>query len=157
MVLAETYELLFRHMEENWLHARQAEEKRAMIATVNLLIASVMNGIVVFTGLSHKTLPLALWMIVLGIYGIATSVKLYERSQFHISRARKLRARLDELCPDAQVEHLQRIAEDEHKLRHPVVMNVRLNNIWVGLHILIAASGILYTIIGLIGSERYLR
>ncbi len=150
--MVETYELLFRMMEENWLHARQAENKRAMIATVNLLVASAMNGIVAFTGLSQKILPLTLWMIVLGIYGIATSVKLYERSQFHILRARKLRTRLDELCPQAQVEELRRKAEDEHKAHYAFTMNVRLNTIWIGLHILIEVLGILYTIISLLKS-----
>ena len=150
MILAETYELLFRIMEENWLHARQAEEKRAMIAAVNLLLASVMQGAFVFAGFSQKTLPLTLWMIVLGGYGIASTFKLYERSQFHILRARKLRARLDELCPDAQVEQLQRGAENEHKVHYAFMMNVRLNTIWVVLHMIIMALGILYSIICLV-------
>lgn len=81
----ETYELLFRTMEENWLHARQAEDKRAMIATVNLIIVSAINGIIAFTGLNQRLIPLTIWMIVIGVYGIVSSLKLYERSQFQSS------------------------------------------------------------------------
>ncbi len=143
----ETYELLFRTMEENWLHARQAEDKRAMIATVNLIIVSAINGIIAFTGLNQRLIPLTIWMIVIGVYGIVSSLKLYERSQFHILRARKLRARLDELCPDAHEEQLQRDAEKEHKLRYGRMIGVRLNNVWLGLHAFIIVLGGVYTIL----------
>jgi hypothetical protein len=152
MFVEETYELLFRMLEENWLHARQAEDKRAVIAIINLVIVSALQGIVAFTGLSPKTLFLSIWIIILGVYGIVASAKLYERSQFHILRARKLRTHLDELCPDARIEHFLHIAEDEHKVHYTTMMNVRLNAIWIGLHALITATGTLYTIISLIRS-----
>lgn len=147
--MSEMHEFLSRNMEENWLLARQAEDRRATIAMVNLILASAAQGIFAFIGLNLKTLPLALWLIVLGIYGIAASMKLYERSQFHILRARKLRSRLDEFYPDAQVENLYRAAEKEQQMRYPVMMHVRLNNLWIGLHVLIAIAGIAYTVIDL--------
>lgn len=143
-------EFLFRVMEENWLLARQAEDKRAIIATVNLLAASVANAVFLFTGFSLKVLPLTFWMVMMGIYGIATSHKLYERSQYHFLRARKLRARLDGLYPEAQVEQLLKHAESEHKTHYTFMMKVRLNNIWILLHAVIAVLGLLYTIMSLV-------
>jgi hypothetical protein len=88
-------------------------------------------------------------MVVLGVYGITTSRKLYERSQYHFLRARKLRVHLDEIFPNAQVEQLLKQAESEHKIHYAFLMNVRLNNIWILLHIAIAISGLLYTFISL--------
>ena len=146
----DTHEFLLRSIEENWIHARQSEDKRATIAIVILIVASFIQVVLTQVGLNKNALPLTLWLILLGVYGIATSAKLYERSQFHIRRARKLRARLDELCPDAQVELLQKMAEDEHKVHYPRLMNVRLNNIWLGLYTLIAVLGVVYTIISLV-------
>ena len=93
----------------------------------------------VVSNFGSQTLPLALWMLGIGIYGIVATLKLYERSQFHILRARKLRARLDILCPDAQEEELQHLAEKEHQRRYPLLMHIRLNTIWIGLHSLILA------------------
>lgn len=150
VTLADPHEFLFRVMEENWLLARQAEDKRALIAMVNLLAASGANVVFVFTGFGLKVLPLTFWMIILGIYGIATSSKLYERSQYHFLRARKLRARLDDLYPDAQVEQLLKHAESEHKIHYAFMMKVRLNNIWRLLHALIAVSGFIYTVMSLL-------
>jgi hypothetical protein len=142
-----TNEFLLRSMIENWIHARQSEDKRATIANVILVVASAIQGMLVLVGLDKKALPLTITLIILGIYGALTSAKLYERSQFHILRARKLRDRLDELCPEAQVQLLQKVAEDEHKTHYPVLMNVRLNTIWLGLHTVVAILGVVYTII----------
>jgi hypothetical protein len=137
-------------MEENWLLARQAEDKRAIIALVNLLVASAANAVFLFTGFNLKVLPLTIWMVVLGLYGIATSKKLYERSQYHFLRARKLRAHLDSLFPEAKVEQLLKEAESEHKTHYAFMMKVRLNNIWILLHTIITALGLLYTYISLL-------
>ncbi|MBV9689136.1 MAG: hypothetical protein JO202_05425 [Ktedonobacteraceae bacterium] len=71
----------------------------------------------------------------------------YERSQFRIRRARRLRARLDELLPDAQVQPLQSIAEEEHNAHYPVLSQVRLNTIWLGVHLLVVILGVVDTII----------
>ena len=138
---------LLRVLEENWILARQAEDKRAMIAHVNIAAATVANEILVLVGFKKNALPLTILLMILGIYGIIATAKLYERSQYHIQRARKLRARLDELYPDTQVEMLQKSAENEHKILYPRLVNVRLNTIWLSLHTLIAILGIIYTII----------
>src|SRR6266536_2491942 len=99
---------LLRVLEENWIHARQSEDKRATIANVVLIITTALQITFTFVGLSRNALPLTLFQAFLGIYALLGTTKLYERSQFHILRARKLRARLDELYPDAQVEQLQK-------------------------------------------------
>jgi hypothetical protein len=136
-------------MEENRLLDRHAEDKRATIATVNLLVVSALHGVFVFTGFSQRVLPLTVWMVILGIYGIVSSLKLYERSQYHMLRARKFRSRLHDLYPGAQVESLLHLVEEEHKVRYPFLKKVRLNTIWVGLHSVIVALGILYTVLSL--------
>jgi|SRR5581483_1010324 len=141
------YQFLLHLMEENRLLDRKAEDKRATIATVNLIVASALHGVFVFTGFSQRVLPLTIWMVILGTYGIASSLKLYERSQYHILRARKFRTRLHELCPDAQVEALLYLAEDEHKVRNPFLKKIRLNTIWIALHNVITVLGIIYTAI----------
>lgn len=147
--MTDTNKFLLRSLEENWIHARQSENKRATLANVAIVVVAAIHIALTQTGFNTKALPLTILLIFLGIYGIMANVKLYERQQFHTLRARKLRARLDELCPHAHVQQLQIIAEDEHKIKNAKLMNFRLNNIWLGLHALIATAGIIYTIISL--------
>jgi hypothetical protein len=135
---------LIHNMKENWRLSREAEEKRSMLATTNLVLATALQITIVFTGFHLQILPLACWLIFIGIYGIVAGLKLYERSQFHILRARKLRARLDRLYPDAQLEQVFQEAEKEQKRTYPLLIRIRLNAIWTLLHSLIALLGIIY-------------
>lgn len=147
--MTETIAFLQQALEENWIHARQAEEKRAMLANVVLALASATLIALAFIGLGRKALLLTFLLLLLGVYGIVTTMKLYERSQYHIRRARKLRARLDELCPDALVEQTQKAAENEHQADYPWLMHIRLNSIWLGLYGTLILFGVILSILSL--------
>jgi hypothetical protein len=142
----DTTTILMRLMEENWLHARQSEEKRATLAIAILVITSTSQITLVFTGFSIRVLPLTLFLSLLGIYALVFCLKLYERQIFHTSRARKLRARLNDLYPEAEAEQLLKAAEAEHSARHPFA-HVRLHHIWLCLHALIVVIGLVETVL----------
>ena len=133
--------VLIRLMEENWIHTRQSEEKRAIVAIAVLVIASATQITLAFTGFSRMVLPLTIFLFLLGLYGIIFCLKLYERQVFHTLRARKLRSRLDELDPEAGIETLLATAESEHNAAH-LFANVRLHHIWLWLHTLISLLGL---------------
>jgi hypothetical protein len=138
---------LLRAMEENQIHARQAEDKRAVLANIVLVLAFAAIGALTFTGLARRALPLTLLLVFLGIYGAITTTKLYERSQYHILRARKLRARLDELFPDAQVELLQKAAENEHQTCYRLFARLRLNTIWTAMYLVLILLGCVLSVL----------
>ncbi|MEO8970226.1 MAG: hypothetical protein ABI406_01355 [Ktedonobacteraceae bacterium] len=144
---SETFSFLLCNMQENWRLSREAEEKRFLLATVNVFLATALQITIVLTGFHRQTLLVSCWLVIIGIYGIVANLKLYERSQFHISRARKLRAKLDSLSSDAELEHLFQSAEQEQKQAYPLLMNIHLNTIWTALHALIALSGVIYSIL----------
>ncbi|HYU72393.1 MAG TPA: hypothetical protein VEL31_06905 [Ktedonobacteraceae bacterium] len=141
-----TTTFLLHVLEENWLHARLSEEKRARLANLALVITLVVQALLVLMGFSPRILPLTLLLIVLGFYAFVVSLKLYERAQFHTLRARKVRAHLNELCLNAQVEELLSSAEQEHSNRYPFWQHTRLNTLWLGLHLLIVIIGVVETI-----------
>jgi hypothetical protein len=145
--MADTIDVLLHYIEENWTQARQSENQRATISNLIVIIAAALSGVVTQTGFNKNSLPLALIMIVFGIYGVIASAKLYERSKFHIERARKLRKRLDELCPDAQVSILQDAADVKHNRKYKILSKPIDNYVWVFLHIFIALLGVVFTII----------
>jgi hypothetical protein len=138
------------NMEENWRLAREAEDKRSLLAVLNLLLATVLQITIAFTGFHLQVLPVTCWLVLIGIYGIVAGLKLYERSQFHILRARKLRAKLDSVYPDADLEQLFQAAEKEQKQAYPLLMRLRLNNIWTAFHALIALLGVIYSLLCLL-------
>lgn len=134
------------------MHAKISEDKRATIANIVLIVASMLQAVLSFFGFHRVALSITITLILLGFYGIISSLKLDERSQYHIARARKLRARLDELCPESRVESLQIQAANEHQQRYPILMKVRLNAIWIGLHVVVMGVGCFYTMICLLVS-----
>ena len=146
--MSESTEFLMRMAEENWTQARHSEDQRATITNLIVVIASIDQGALTQTGFTKSSLPLTILLIILGIYGMIASAKLYERYRHHIYRAGRLRERLDELCPDAQVSERLKAADARHAAKHPILSGkIHLHSIWLGLHILIAALGVVYTII----------
>ena len=140
-------EFLMKVMEENWIHARQSEDKRALIANLILILTAIIQITITLTGFILKAIPVTLLLIFIGGYGILTTMKLYERAQFHTLRARALRSRLNELFPNAQVQDLQINAERKHQEHYPIFYKTRLNNIWLCTYVFIIVLGIVETMI----------
>ena len=149
--VADTIDVLLQMYVDNWTHVRHSDDQRATMTNLIFIVASIINGVLTQTGFSKNALPLTILLILLGLFGMLASAKLYEQSKFHVERARQLRLRLDELCPDAKLLLLRKAAEDTHNKEFPMLVRwVPLEFIWIGLHILILILGITYTAIILI-------
>jgi hypothetical protein len=149
--MADTTDILMSMIEENWNQVRHSEDQRATITNLLIIVASVIHGVLTQTGFTKSVLPLTLLLIILGLYGIVVSAKLYERTQMLVNRARKFRHRLDELLPDAHLESLKKAADEEHFKRFPVIsQKIRLSRLWLVLHVIIALLGFIYSLIILI-------
>ena len=149
--MADALDILMFEMEESWRQARQAEDQRANITNLIVIIASIIQGALTQTGFHKDALPLTILLIILGIYGALASIKLYERFKMNVNRVGEFERRLNELCPEAQVKKILKTADLDHNTKHPLLSKkIRLRHIWIGLHILIAVLGIAYTIVILI-------
>jgi hypothetical protein len=82
-------------------------------------------------------------MIVLGLYGIITTLKLYERYRFLQARLDCFYKHIDELTPKARFLSLRAQADKEHKKKFPVLEWVPVHWLWVLIHILISLGGII--------------
>lgn len=99
---SETFSFLLCNMQENGRLSREAEEKRFKLSPVNVFLATALQIIIILTGFHRQIVLLSCWLALIGISGVVANLKLSERSQFHIARARKLRAKLDALYPDSE-------------------------------------------------------
>lgn len=142
-------DVLLKFSEEEWSQARQSEDQRALVTNLIMTVASVIIGVISQRGLDTQTLPLTFLLVTLGLYGGLTSRKLYERHQFHIERARRYRARINELHPNAQLNQLREEAVTVHKSKFPYLYSVHLNWLWSTLYAVIVMAGVILTIIAL--------
>lgn len=140
--MADDTDLLLRLYQEEWSLIRHYEEQRTTVTNFVLIIASVAIGVIVQKGVTVDLFPVAILLVVLGIYGAASVTKLYELSQYANTLQRYFANRLDEVHPDARIRQLISEARAEHKARFPRISRLHMNHLWLVLHAAIALSGI---------------
>jgi hypothetical protein len=147
--MANDTDVLLKFCEQQWMEAKQAEDQRAAITNIVLLVASAILGFIAQNGLTSNTLPLTVLLTTLGIYGAIASEKLYERHQFHSARAWSWRERIDQLHPDAQLLKRKEEAVAKHSKKFPLMSKIRLHYLWFTFHGAIALIGIILTVIAI--------
>jgi hypothetical protein len=148
--MSETTDILMNAADREFGQAKQSEDQRANITGLIVVVASAIQGGLTQTGLDKKALPLTIMLIVLGIFGMLASIKLYERFRRHVRLGFLIRKKLEELHPDTQLSALLEVARKEQQEEFPVLRSVRLYIIWMTLHCIIMLLGIIYTIISLL-------
>ena len=140
--MTEDSDLLIKLHEEEWSLIRHYEEQRATITNIVLVIASVAVGLIVQKGVTMDSLPVAILLAALGIYGAVSVTKLYERTQYANAVEGHFAARLDELHPNAKIRQLKAEAQAAHKARFPRMSRLHMNHLWLTLHIAVALLGV---------------
>jgi hypothetical protein len=112
-----------------------------------LVITAGISGFVVQEHFSVRTIPLSVLIVVIGIYGALAAAKYHERANYHLSQARALTRALvsSGALPDNTV--LLQESRQAHDARYPRLHRLRLNWLWITLHLGIAAYGVALLII----------
>jgi type IV secretory pathway TrbF-like protein len=121
---------------------RQSESQRAVLTNYVLVLVTAGTGLIVQQQFQPRTLPLALVLAALGGYGALASAKYHERADYHLGQARALTqvlVGLQALPPDAELEEQRR----RHYAEYGLLSRIRLHWLWTGLHLAIAAYGLL--------------
>jgi hypothetical protein len=146
--MSETTDILTSIMEQQFSQAKQSEDQRANMTNIIVLIAAAIQGGLTQTGFTKNSLPLTITLIIIGIFGVIASAKLYERFRYHYDVVRQIRQRLEELYPDTTIKACLDAAWQGHVKKYPITSTkIRLYVVWSTLHILIATLGVAYTLI----------
>jgi hypothetical protein len=145
--MADDSEVLLNFCNQYWDEIRHIENQRATLTNLIILIASAIVGLMVQKGLSRGFLPLAILLILLGIYGTAITLKLYERYNFLQTRLEHFYRRIDELHPNTKFLQIRGAAYDEHNVQFPRLVRLKVHRLWLALHIAISISGIVLVIV----------
>lgn len=135
------------YWNENRAQFRQSESQRAVLTNYVLAIAAAISGLVVQQHFRILTLPLSIMVVLIGLYGALASAKYHERANYHLDQARALTKVLVQsgALPDSGPILSQYRAE--HYQKYPWLYRVRLHWLWTGLHLGVAAYGVVLIII----------
>ena len=134
-------DVLWGMYQEHCTQGRHHEEQRATMSNLVLALSGGVLGLMTLKDLSTDTWPLAVFLILLGLFGALFSAKHYERFCFHMTAASVHRAKLETLLPDSQLLELRRTAELQHAGTRPPLRRARLHLFWIGLHAAVALVG----------------
>ena len=144
------FDILLKLREEEWALLRHYEEQRTTVTNIVIAITSIAIGFIVQKGINRDTLPIAILIIALGIYGILAVAKLYERIHLANDLAIGYTKLLDERYPKIGIEKVRSEIRSKHKTEFPRTTKLKMNTLWVIFHLAIALAGIALTIFILI-------
>jgi hypothetical protein len=126
---------------------RQSENQRAVLTNYVLVIAAAVSGLVVQQGFPLRTLPLSILVAAVGLYGALAVAKYHERASYHLFQARALTRVL--VDTGALADHSAVLEEfrQVHYRKYPRLQRLRLNTLWTGLHLGVAAYGLILVVI----------
>lgn len=136
-------DILFKLYTENTTHARHHEVMRQQVTNIVLVASGLLLA---FTSRKDSftiidAAPPAL-VIVLGLLGMVTTSKHYERARLQLQRASQFR----EALPGGKwIRSIKGKADATHKTTYPRFSSVRLNWLWLGFHAMVMVIGALVT------------
>lgn len=142
------FEILWGLYQENRAASRHHEDQRT--ATASMLVAVCAAVIAVVTldrVVSWSDLPLTLLLTAIGAFGVALSLKQYERCQLHRLRAKRILERIDETFGETGASALLSVIDQEHVHETRALWCQPLHRWWTGLYALLLAFGVMLTLL----------
>jgi len=147
--MSDSVETVLAFWREQREQLRQSENQRSQLTNYILVLTVAISGLIVQQKFTPRTLPLALLLIGIGMYGALSSAKYHERAEYHLTQARALTQTLTALGALGDQAPLQQRRQD-HYAKYPRLHRIRLYWLWTGLHLAITGYGIVLTLIVLI-------
>ena len=86
---------------------------------------------------------IAMFIVVINVYGFLMSLKHYERSRQHVAVGARYRTAVSDVSPlgNLRINGVRAEAKREHEKQFPLSRRVRAYTLWAGLHLILAALG----------------
>jgi len=135
------------YWNENRAQFRQSESQRAVLTNYVLAIAAAISGLVVQQHFRMLTLPLSILVVLIGLYGALATAKYHERANYHLDQARALTKVLVQSGALPDSDPILSQYRTAHYQKYPRLYRIRLHWLWTGLHLGVAAYGLVLVII----------
>lgn len=131
------------YIEQTWEEMRHLENLRERVTILVITVASAIVGFVIQQKFTIETKPLVWFVIMLGVFGLFMTLKLFQIHQMSQKRLDKWYAYFESFCGnDPQILKLRRIADKENKKDFFYVAKIPHNYFWSLIHIFIVVAGI---------------
>lgn len=151
--------VLMEFYKENTTQGRQLESQRQFVTAIFLTLAGAILAAIATLKLTIGSLPLALMLLPLGWYGRKFTQKYWERFEYHMEYARRVRKQIDILCPDAGLESIRMEARKTHDKdpRFQALRRMRVYKKWAEMHGFVIALGVIASFLILVNYWHYLK
>jgi hypothetical protein len=139
--VSEPSDVVLAYWSEHRQQLRQSESQRAVLTNFLLVITAGLSGFIVQRDFAMSTLPLAVFIVLIGLYGALSAAKYHERAAYHLNQGRALTDTLQgmgALAEDTNVDE----ARTAHYRKYRILHRIRLHWLWTGLHLAVAGYGI---------------
>ena len=140
------------YWSEHRSQLRQSESQRAVLTNYVLAIVAAVSGFVVQQHFRTQTLPLSIMVVLIGLYGALAAAKYHERANYHLGQARALTQVLVQSGGLTDNEVILDRFRSDHYQEYPKLSRIRLHWLWTGLHLSVAAYGLVLIILTYAGS-----
>jgi hypothetical protein len=146
---SEKIDVLLELYKQSILQALHYQNQRSTLSSLISTLTAASFGLVILDkSIGVLDLPFTFLVSILGVAGSLFATKYHERYYNHALRADGYRDALGELTDlNGTIGDVKSGAEDVVKRGHPYIHNVLVVHLWVSLHLFVAASGILLTIL----------
>lgn len=139
--------VLLELYKDNVTQGRHHETQRSTITTFCFAFAGVLLGLIAKDGtIKHGNRWLAVGLIVVSVLGLLLNLKLYERVQLHMDRARNYRRALNSVnllsAANLRIDELKMMADETHAKKYPMFDWIRYHWIWSALYFALTVLGI---------------
>ncbi len=134
-------DVLWGMYQEHCTQGRHHEDQRATVTNLVIALAVAMIGLLSYKDLSRTMWPLAVMVLLLGLFGALFSLKHYERFRFHMKCAGEYRDALEVLLPASKLAEHRMNAKTEHGTKYGAVAAIHLFIFWMLLNLAITTLG----------------
>lgn len=137
-------DFLFFYMGQTWEEMRHLENLRERVSVLILTITSIIAGFVVQQKFAPETKVMIWIIIVLGVIGVFTGLKIFQIHQMGQRRLNKWNKYLESECGEnPKILELRKEADKENKKAFRLVRYVPHNFFWTAIYSFIIAIGII--------------
>ncbi len=131
--------------------ARHHEVQRSMLSNIIIILSGGLFALITYDRIiSEDDIILSFFILIIGLYGAVFSSKQYERTVFHMNRARIYRLMLEELYPGLKIDKHRVMANSEHISKFDLTSRIPLNKLWIGLNLTITLAGLIIIIMAIL-------
>lgn len=141
-------DIVLKLISENLTEKRHTETHRKDITNFIVIFGGV--GATIAGSLRYnriEIIPIAIFLIILGLFGALVTKKLYERQLWYDKRLTILYKELDKIQGNLGIYNIYKEHENAHKKKYIILSKIRMHLLWMLLNLLVTTIGIVLIVV----------